>query len=95
MVFIRLITPSIMDLSGGTPFEERRGLGLVKLFVNACKIDFSFAAATRGTEDATMSDTTAIPSRTWLVEDTEPYSVRKALVDLIPPDNHVSTGYER
>jgi hypothetical protein len=42
-------------------------------------------AAVRGSGEAMMADTTAMPCRVWPVGDAQPCSVRSRFVELIPP----------
>ena len=46
-------------------------------------------AAASGSGEATMSETTATPSRAWPVGDTQLCSVRSKFVDFIPPAQSV------
>lgn len=64
------------EISIGCSFSEA---------ANARKAVDNFCAAKRGSGDATISETIATPSSEWFVDDTEPWSVRRRLVDLIPP----------
>jgi len=52
-----------MYFSADRPLESCRLPGTAKLFLNSRYIVESFSAASRGTGDATISDTTAIPSK--------------------------------
>ena len=75
------MTPSSIVCSGGGDEDILGG----RPTLNERNTDRSCSAASRGCGEATIAETTAMPSRAWFVRETEPCKVRRRFVDFMPP----------